>query len=123
LKGYLVRLTSNTDWTSSSPFWEYLDGVGKAHTGKTGAERGLKHRKNKPPLWVDYRECSILLGWVETQVIDVVMSVETLDLKKRIEIVKALNKYWWIQNDLFARHYVVEMNVDETLLETQGPNL
>ncbi|ETN37245.1 uncharacterized protein HMPREF1541_08236 [Cyphellophora europaea CBS 101466] len=108
LKGYLIRLASNTDWTPSSNFWTYLDGVGKAHTGGVGDQSGLKHRKNKPPLWVDYRDINLLLGWVENAVTDVVMGVESLDLETRVKILKALNKFWWIQNDLFARHYIDE---------------
>lgn len=108
LKGYLIRLASNTDWSPSSKFWGYLDGVGKAHTGGMGDESGLKHRKNKPPLYVEYREVNLLLGWVENAVIDVVMGEESLDLDTKIMVVKALNKFWWIQNDLFARHYIVE---------------
>jgi hypothetical protein len=108
LKGYLVRLASNTDWTPESKFWEYLDGVGKAHTGGTGDDAGLKHRKAKPPLWVDYRDINLLLGWCENAVIDIVMGVEGMDLDTKVKVTKALNKFWWIQNDLFVRHYIPE---------------
>lgn len=113
LKGYLVRLAANTDWSPASPFWTYIDGVGKAHTGGVGDQSGLKHRKSKPPLWVDYRDVNLLLGWVENAVLDVVMGVESLDLATRVNVVKALNKYWWIQNDLFARHYITEKGGQE----------
>lgn len=106
LKGYLVRLVSNHDWTPESKFWEYIDMVGKAHTGSL--ESGLKTRKNKPALFVEYREINLLLGWVENAVTDIVMGVESLDLSTRVSVLKALNKYWWIQNDLFARHYIVD---------------
>jgi hypothetical protein len=108
LRGYLVRLASNTDWTPDSKFWVYLDGVGKAHTGGVGDQSGLKHRKNKPPLWVEYRDINLLLGWCENAVVDIVMAEESLDVATKVKVVKALNKFWWIQNDLFARHYVVE---------------
>jgi hypothetical protein len=126
LKGYLIRLASNTDWTAESPFWKYLDGVGKAHTGVRGEDSGLKHRKNKSPLWVEYREVNLLLGWVEVAVIDIVMGVEELDLKTRVGIAKALSKFWWIQNDLFARHYVVDRTletVEHHGNEKEGPVL
>merc|ERR1712000_41080 len=63
LKGYLVRLVSNHDWTPESKFWDYIDKVGKAHTGTL--DSGLKHRKGKPPLFVEYRDVNLLLGWVE----------------------------------------------------------
>lgn len=104
LKGYLVRLVSNHDWTPESKFWEYIDHVGKAHTGTL--DSGLKHRKGKAPLFVEYREINLLLGWVENAVMDIVMGVDGLDVKTKVDILRALNRYWWIQNDLFARHYV-----------------
>ena len=63
LKGYLVRLVSNHDWSPESKFWGYVDMVGKVHTGTT--DSGLKHRKNRPAFFVEYREISLLLGWVE----------------------------------------------------------
>jgi hypothetical protein len=106
LKGYLVRLVSNHDWTPESKFWEYIDMVGKAHTGSL--ESGLKHRKNKPALFVEYRDINLLLGWVENAVTDIVMGVDALDIDTKVAVLKALNKYWWLQNDLFARHYIDE---------------
>ncbi|RMZ88797.1 hypothetical protein DV736_g3971, partial [Chaetothyriales sp. CBS 134916] len=105
LKGYLVKLAMNQDWTPESKFWEYIDNVGKAHTG---AASGLKTRQGRPTLFVDYRDVGLLLGWVENAVVDIVIGVEGLDIETKMKIIKALNKYWWIQNDLFARHYVGE---------------
>lgn len=107
LKGYLVRLVSNHDWSAQSKFWSYIDMVGKVHTGST--DSGLKHRKDRPALFVEYRDINLLLGWVENAVTDVVMGVEALDIQTKLDVLKALNKYWWIQNDLFARHYVVNL--------------
>jgi len=104
LKAYLVRLVSNHDWAPESKFWEYIDMVGKVHTGATDSR--LKSRKNRPALFVEYREINLLLGWVENAVTDIVMGVEGLELQTKVDILKALNKFWWIQNDLFARHYL-----------------
>ncbi|EXJ74629.1 uncharacterized protein A1O5_02926 [Cladophialophora psammophila CBS 110553] len=109
LQGYLVRLVSNHDWTPESKFWEYIDMVGKVHTGST--DSGLKHRKNRPALFVEYREVNLLLGWVENAVTDIVMGVEGLELQTKVDVLKALNKFWWIQNDLFARHYITGLRV------------
>ncbi|OAP57128.1 hypothetical protein AYL99_07865 [Fonsecaea erecta] len=109
LKAYLIRLLSNHDWTPESRFWQYIDMVGKVHTGSTNS--GLKSRENKPTLFVEYREVNLLLGWVENAVIDIVMGVEKLELQTKVDILKALNKYWWIQNDLFARHYIAGLSV------------
>ena len=33
LKGYLVKILSNKDWTPDSRLWDYMDKVGTAHTG------------------------------------------------------------------------------------------
>jgi hypothetical protein len=112
LKGYLVRLVSNHDWTPDSKFWEYIDMVGKVHTGVT--DSGLKHRKNRPALFVEYREINLLLGWVENAVTDIVMGVEGLEVQTKVDILKALNKFWWIQNDLFARHYMPGLRTPQT---------
>ncbi|KIW77584.1 hypothetical protein Z517_10030 [Fonsecaea pedrosoi CBS 271.37] len=112
LKGYLVRLVSNHDWSPESKFWEYIDMVGKVHTGST--DSGLKHRKNRPALFVEYREINLLLGWVENAVTDIVMGVEGLELQTKVDILKALNKFWWIQNDLFARHYIPGLRESRT---------
>lgn len=108
LKVYLVRLVSNHDWSPESKFWAYIDMVGKAHTGSM--DSGLKHRKNKPALFVEYRDVNLLLGWVENAVTEIVMGVEALDMPTKLAVLKALNKYWWIQNDLFARHYVIDLS-------------
>jgi len=108
LKGYLVRLVSNHDWTPQSKFWAYIDMVGKVHTGSM--DSGLKHRKDRPALFVEYRDINLLLGWVENAVTDIVMGVEALDVQTKLDVLKALNKFWWIQNDLFARHYVVNLS-------------
>ncbi|KIW86625.1 uncharacterized protein Z519_12750 [Cladophialophora bantiana CBS 173.52] len=111
LKGYLVRLVSNHGWTPESKFWEYIDMVGNVHTGST--DSGLKHRKNRSALFVEYREVNLLLGWVENAVTDIVMGVEGLELQTKVDILKALNKFWWIQNDLFARHYITGLKVPQ----------
>ena len=111
LKGYLVRLVSNHDWSPESKFWDYIDMVGKVHTGVT--DSGLKHRKTRPALFVEYREINLLLGWVENAVTDIVMGVEGLDVQTKVDILKALNKFWWIQNDLFSRHYLPGMRTSQ----------
>ncbi|KAJ9614982.1 hypothetical protein H2200_001056 [Cladophialophora chaetospira] len=112
LKGYLVRLVTNHDWIPESKFWEYIDMVGKVHTGVTDSD--LKHRKNRPALFVEYREINLLLGWVENAVTDIVMGVEGLESQTKVDILKAFNKFWWIQNDLFSRHYMPDLNASHT---------
>ncbi|KAI9806287.1 MAG: hypothetical protein M1825_006402 [Sarcosagium campestre] len=104
LRGYLVRLVTNDDWSDSSDFWDYLDKVGSLHTGKPELQRASR----RPDLRVEYAHLGMLLGFVEDQIVAVVMAIDGLDLETKGSIVRAFNKLLWIQNDLFARHYVVD---------------
>lgn len=109
LKGYLVKLVSNQDWTPTSSLWDYMDKVGIAHTG----EPGFAHRAKKPGLRVEFMQLALLLGFVEDVVVGLVLEMEGLDLKTKKDVVLAWNKLLWIQNDLFARHYVVDQDTGE----------
>lgn len=109
LKGYLVKVVSNQDWTPTSPLWDYMDKVGVAHTG----EPGFAHRAKKPGLRVEFMQLGLLLGFVEDVVVGLVLEMEELDLKTKKEVILAWNKLLWIQNDLFARHYVVDEDTGE----------
>ncbi|KAK2765563.1 hypothetical protein FQN54_008417 [Arachnomyces sp. PD_36] len=106
LKNYLVKLVSNSDWSDESKFWEYLDRVGLMHTG----DPGFKHRAKRPELRVEVMHCSILLGHVEDIVLKAVMGAEVLDLETKTAVIRAFNKVLWIQNDLFTRHYVIDLD-------------
>ena len=54
---------------------------------------------------------ALLLAWLQGAIGDVVMGMEensgdggwTTD--RKVEVLRALAKFWWLQNDLFARHY------------------
>lgn len=105
LRRYLVRLVSNSDWSAGSPFWDYLDRVGVMHTG----EAGFKHREKKPALRVEYVHMGLTLGFVEDMVVDAVLAAD-LDPATKVRVTRAFNKLLWIQNDLFARHYVVDLD-------------
>jgi hypothetical protein len=118
LKGYLVRLVTTHDWSPEGMVWEYANMVGKVHTGSTDA--GLKHRTDRPALFVEYRDIGLLLGWVENAVTDIVMGVEGLELHTKVDILKALNKFWWLQNDLFARNYTSNVNASDEKKRYKG---
>jgi len=47
-----------------------------------------------------------LLGYVEDIVVGAVMELEGVDAGTKMKVMRAFNKVLWIQNDLFARHYV-----------------
>ncbi|GAA6019434.1 hypothetical protein JCM10207_001385 [Rhodosporidiobolus poonsookiae] len=83
--------------------WEYFDKVSKMHTGLAG----FKHRANKDPLVVDLQPMALLLGWVEDVVIQAVMELpdETADAAAKTAVLRAFNKFMWLQNDSFNRYY------------------
>jgi len=101
LKNYLVKLVTTSDLSATSPFWEYLDKVGLMHTGKPG----FKHRENRPELRVEYIHIGALLGYVLNIVIGAALTLD-IDIETKGKVIIALNKVLWIQNDLFARHYI-----------------
>ena len=81
------------------------------HTGKAG----FKHREKRPELRVEYIHMNALLGYVMDIVISAVMDMDVIDTPTKSAMIKAFNKVIWIQNDLFARHYMVE-----EMVETNG---
>ncbi|KAG9246513.1 Protoglobin-domain-containing protein [Calycina marina] len=102
LVNYLVRLVSTKDLGPESSFWLYMNNVGIMHTGKPG----FKHREKKPELRVEFIHMGALLGYVIDLVIGAVMEMDALDLQTKSRVLRAFNKVLWIQNDLFARHYL-----------------
>lgn len=103
LKGYLVRMVSNSNWSDESNYWEYLDRLGVVHTGQPG----FKHREKRPELRVEYVHMGLLLGFVEDVVVKTVLEAD-LDADTKQKVIRAFNKLLWIQNDLFARHYIID---------------
>ncbi|GAA5884557.1 hypothetical protein JCM6882_005298 [Rhodosporidiobolus microsporus] len=83
--------------------WEYFDKVAKMHTGL----KGFSHRANKDPLIVDLQPMALLLGWVEDVVLKAVMDLpeETADTATKTAVLRAFNRFIWLQNDLFNRWY------------------
>jgi len=86
----------------------YLNNVGIMHTGLPG----FKYRKNRPELRVEYIHMGALLGYVVDIVIGAVMGMDdaVVDIATKTRVLKALNKVVWIQNDLFARHYLPKLD-------------
>jgi len=97
-----VKLVSTSDLSPESKFWEYLNNVGIMHTGKPG----FKHREKRPDLRVEYIHMAALLGYVIDIVVGAVMEMNEIDNVMKSRVIRALNKVLWIQNDLFARHYI-----------------
>ena len=104
LKNYLVKLVTTSDLSPTSPFWKYLDNVGIMHTGHPG----FKHRESRPDLRVEYIHMGVLLGHVISIVVGAVMDMDDVPNPTKKAVILALNKVLWIQNDLFARHYITK---------------
>lgn len=118
LRAYLVKIVSNTDWTPSSPLWRYMDVVGTVHTGSSLQQQQQQQRKGArkdlpPALRVEYMQLSLLLGFVQDVVVGLVLDMESIDAASKREVILAWNKLLWIQNDLFARHYVIDEDTGE----------
>ncbi|ETN45550.1 uncharacterized protein HMPREF1541_09382 [Cyphellophora europaea CBS 101466] len=93
LRWYLTKLNSDP---TKMEYWEYLDKVGLMHVGLG--------RRN--PLHVDYIFLGACLGYIQDAMTEAILSHPTLDLTRKIAIVKAIGKVIWIQNDLLAKWHV-----------------
>ncbi|MCJ1331573.1 hypothetical protein MMC10_008264 [Thelotrema lepadinum] len=102
LRGYIIRVAGNSDWSPEAELWTYLDRVAVMHTGSPG----FKHRERRPELRVEFTHLALLLGYLEDMIVGAVMGMEEVDLPTRLSVVRAWNKLLWIQNDLFAKHYM-----------------
>ncbi|KAJ2157561.1 hypothetical protein GGF46_004423 [Coemansia sp. RSA 552] len=94
LKRYLTKLVS-AEWNAA--FVRYLDWVGHIHTTTP-----LK----KSSINVEYIHCNALMGYVAAMVVGALQKCDQWDPETRDGIVNAYNKFFWLQNDLFARYYV-----------------
>lgn len=112
LRAYLFKIAKNQDWSPESKIWQYMDDVAVLHTGtlpaskQTNAARGKTPRHQVPR--VEYIHLGLLLAYVEELVAGAVMDLEDVDAETKKGIILAWNKLLWVQNDLFARRYVVD---------------
>jgi hypothetical protein len=101
LSKYLVKLvTAEYD----EDFLHYLNYVGRIHTID-----GKKKNVDGTFMSVDYIHCNALLGYVSDLVISAIMEAD-LTQEARGRTIRAFNKLLWIQNDLFARHYIKQVS-------------
>ena len=102
---------TTSDLSPESSFWVYLNNVGIMHTGQPG----FKHRVKKPELRVEYIHMGALLGYVVDIVVGAVIGMDVIDNVMKGRVIRALNKVVWIQNDLMARHYLLEEGEEKVL--------
>ncbi|KAJ5130331.1 uncharacterized protein N7515_006370 [Penicillium bovifimosum] len=92
LRWYLTRLCQDP---TTMDFWRYLNKVGMMHSGQV----------RMSPLNVEYIHIGACLGYIQDIWIEAMMSHPHLSLRRKIALVRAVNKVLWIQNDLFARYH------------------
>ncbi|KAJ5039558.1 hypothetical protein NUH16_009341 [Penicillium rubens] len=88
LRWYLTRLCQDP---TTMDFWRYLNKVG-------GQVR-------MSPLNIEYIHLGACLGYIQDIWIEAMLSHPHLSLRRKIALVRAVNKILWIQNDLFARYH------------------
>ncbi|KGO71740.1 hypothetical protein PITC_027530 [Penicillium italicum] len=88
LRWYLTRICQDP---TTMDFWRYLDKVG-----------GVARRT---PLNIEYIHLGVCLGYIQDIWIEAMLSHPHLSLRRKIALVRAVNKILWIQNDLFARYH------------------
>ena len=95
LNKYLLKVVSQAQWDNA--FLDYLSNLGKVHANK-GEGKNID---------ISYIHMNATMGLVEHKLIDAVLNQDLgLDAKGKSNVVLALNKFFWIQNDLFTMHYV-----------------
>ncbi|KAJ1895534.1 hypothetical protein LPJ66_004536 [Kickxella alabastrina] len=101
LTKYLKKLVT-AEWNLS--YLKYLDWVGHIHTTTP-----LK----KSTINVEYIHINALFGYVAAVVVGTLQKCDEWDEEVRDDIVNAYNKFFWVQNDLFARYYVKDRVLSE----------
>ncbi|CAE7211388.1 unnamed protein product [Rhizoctonia solani] len=112
LRAWMFKVFT-ADYTDIKTF-EYLDKVGLMHTGPAA----FQHREKKEPLHVDYMHCALLLGHVHNMLTRAVLA-RNLPAETTQTTLVAINKVLWIQNDLFARHYIPPHHSHQEVAESK----
>ncbi|KAJ1735370.1 hypothetical protein LPJ61_000575 [Coemansia biformis] len=98
---YLKKLV-RSEWNAS--YIKYLDWVGHIHTSTPLKQSTIN---------VEYIHCNAMLGYVSAMVVETLQTAGDWDQTTRDATVNAFNKFFWIQNDLFARYYVKDRLLTE----------
>ncbi|KAJ5278938.1 hypothetical protein N7478_004310 [Penicillium angulare] len=93
LRWYLTRLCQDP---TSMDFWRYLNKIGQMHCGQ----------ERLAPLNVEYIHLGICLGYIQDIFFEALMFHPQLSMRRKVALVRAINKIIWIQNDLFAKWHV-----------------
>jgi hypothetical protein len=97
---YLKRIFVQTEWNDT--FLQFLSQIGEIHT----------ESDHSIPTNVDYIHINALLGYLKHLLIDIIWSTEKFDPKKKCEAIRAINKFFRIQNDFFTMHNGISIKQD-----------
>jgi len=97
LSMYLKRVFIQTEWNDT--FLQFLSQIGELHS----------ESDHSTPTHVDYIHINSLLGFLEQLLIDIVWTTDVIDQKMKRQCIKAINKFFWIQNDFFTMHYGISI--------------
>ena len=93
LSKYLENILTEHEWNDR--FLQYLSYIGKIHTDQVGSSL----------IQVDYMHINNLCGYLEQNLIDIILKNENLDNQTKTSAIMAINKFFWIQNDFFKINY------------------
>ncbi|KAJ5897492.1 hypothetical protein N7504_007780 [Penicillium tannophilum] len=93
LRWYLIKLCQDP---TSMDFWRYLNKVGQMHSGQ----------ERLAPLNIEYIHLGACLGYVQDIFTEALMCHPQLSNRRKLGLIRAINKIIWIQNDLFAKWHL-----------------
>ena len=93
LSKYLKIILTEHQWTDA--FLDYLSSVAKIHTDQAGS----------PQIQVDHIHLNIFCGFIEQNLLDMILKNASLDSQVKSSAILAINKFFWIQNNIFSMNY------------------
>lgn len=93
LSDYLKHVFTEQQWNET--FLDYLSSVARIHTDQAGS----------PAIQVDHIHVNIFCGLVEQILLDIILKNSTLNQQIKSGAVLAINKFFWIQNNIFSMNY------------------
>lgn len=112
LRKYLKRILRQRVWNDA--FLEYLSQVGLIHTNMAGSQS----------ININYIHINVLFGYIENILLKAILSNDQISVETKQTAILTVNKFFWIQNDFFAMHYIKQtriLHVKGGLTEQQGP--
>jgi hypothetical protein len=100
LSVYLKRVLVQTEWNDT--FLQFLYQIGEIHS----------ESDHSVPTNVNYIHINALMGYLEHLLLDIIWNTESFDSKRKHAAIKAINKFFSIQNDFFTLHYGISIKLE-----------